>query len=38
MQPGLMALISVFGSLITGSIFSVIIAMFVKRESTVIEV
>ena len=38
MQPGLMALISVFGSLITGSIFSIIIAMFVKRESTVIEV
>jgi hypothetical protein len=38
MQPGLMSVISVFISLLTGTIFSVVIAIFAKKESVVIEV
>lgn len=38
MQPGIMSIFSIFGSLITGSILSLIIAIFVRRESTTIEV
>jgi len=33
MQPGLMSIFSVFGYLITGTIFSLIIAIFAKNES-----
>ncbi len=38
MQPGLMALMSIFGSIITGGLFSLIIAIFAKREPVSIEV
>ncbi len=38
MQPGLMALFSIFGSFITGAIFSLIVAIFAKREQVSIEV
>ena len=38
MQPGLMSIFSIFGSVITGSLLSLIIAIFVRRESTTIEV
>ena len=38
MQPEVMAVMSIFGSIITGAIFSLIIAIFAKREPVSIEV
>ncbi|RLD88510.1 MAG: hypothetical protein DRJ09_08260 [Bacteroidetes bacterium] len=38
MQPGLMSVFSIFGSIITGAIFSLIVAIFAKREQVSIEV
>ena len=38
MQPGLMSIFSIFGSLITGALFSLVIAIFAKNESTTVEV
>jgi len=38
MQPGLMSVFSIFGSIITGALLSIIIAIFAKREQVSIEV
>ncbi len=38
MQPGLMSVFSIFGSLFTGALFSLIVAIFAKREQVSIEV
>ena len=38
MQPEVMAVMSIFGSIITGAIFSLIVAIFAKREPLSIEV
>lgn len=38
MQPGLMSVFSIFGSIITGAILSLIVAIFAKREPVSIEV